>query len=155
MELKNAGNRVVSRNEKLLIFEKEMERICDEVYISTDDGTKEHKGFVSDVLNMLIEKQYPINIIYAIRPAVMMRAVAEFTRKYGIKTIVSLNPIMADGMGMSGACRVSIDNKLKFACVDGPEFDTHKVDFNELIKRQRAFISEEKRALEQWEKGAK
>ncbi|MCW3981369.1 MAG: hypothetical protein NWF11_07845 [Candidatus Bathyarchaeota archaeon] len=138
-----------------MILEREMERICDEVYISTDDGTNERKGFIIDVLNMLIEKRNPINIIYAIRPAMMMTAVAEVTRKHGIKTIDSLNPIMVDGMGMSGACRVSIDNKLKFACVDGPEFDTHKVDFDELIKLQRAFISEEKRALEQWEKGAK
>ncbi len=84
----------------------------------------------------------------------MMRAVAEVTRPYGIKTIVSLNPIMVDGMGMCGACRVSIDNEVKFACVDGPEFDAHQVDFNELIKRQRAFLAEEKHSLEQWEKGA-
>ncbi len=156
--LKNVGNRVISiigaRSENLLILENEMESICDEVYISTDDGSKGHKGFVSDVLKTLIDGTNPVNIVYAMGPAVMMRAVAEVTRPYGIKTIVSLNPIMVDGMGMCGACRVSIDNEVKFACVDGPEFDAHQVDFNELIKRQRAFLAEEKHSLEQWEKGA-
>jgi len=101
---------------------------------------------------MLIEKGYSIDIVYAIGPSVMMRAVAEVTRPYKIKTIVSLNPIMVDGMGMCGACRVSVGGKVKFACVDGPEFDGHQVDFNELIKRQRAFLAEEKLALEHWEK---
>jgi ferredoxin--NADP+ reductase len=153
---KKAGSKVISiigaRNESLLILEDEMRSVCDEVHISTDDGSKGHKGFVSDVLKMLIEKGYSIDIVYAIGPSVMMRAVAEVTRPYKIKTIVSLNPIMVDGMGMCGACRVSIGGKVKFACVDGPEFDGHQVDFNELIKRQRAFLAEEKLALEHWEK---
>lgn len=154
--LKKAGNKVISivgaRNEKLLILEKEMTGICDEVHISTDDGSKGHRGFVSDVLKMLIEKGYSIDIVYAIGPSVMMRAVAEVTRPHKIKTIASLNPIMVDGMGMCGACRVSVGGKVRFACVDGPEFDAHKVDFNELIKRQRAFLAEEKLALDYWEK---
>ncbi len=154
--LKKAGNKVISivgaRNEKLLILEKEMTGICDEVHISTDDGSKGHRGFVSDVLKMLIEKGYSIDIVYAIGPSVMMRAVAEVTRPYKIKNIASLNPIMVDGMGMCGACRVSVGGKVRFACVDGPEFDAHKVDFNELIKRQRAFLAEEKLALDYWEK---
>lgn len=154
--LKEAGNKVISiigaRNEKLLILEKEMRRICDEVHISTDDGSEGHKGFVTDVLKILVEKGYSLDIVYAIGPTVMMRAVAEVTRPYKIKTIVSLNPIMVDGMGMCGACRVSVGGKVKFACVDGPEFDGHQVDFNELIKRQRAFLAEEKLAIDRWEK---
>lgn len=154
--LRKAGNKVISiigaRNEKLLILEDEMRSISDEVYISTDDGSKGHKGFVSDVLKMLIEKKRSINIVYAIGPTVMMRAVAMVTRPYKIRTVVSLNPIMVDGMGMCGACRVSVNNKVKFACVDGPEFDAHQVDFDELIKRQQAFSKEEKNALRRWEK---
>ncbi|MDH5448029.1 MAG: sulfide/dihydroorotate dehydrogenase-like FAD/NAD-binding protein [Candidatus Bathyarchaeota archaeon] len=153
---KKAGSKVISiigaRNEKLLILEEEMRRMCDEVHISTDDGSKGHKGFVSEVLKMLIEKGCSIDIVYAIGPTVMMRAVAEVTRPYKIKTIVSLNPIMVDGMGMCGACRVSVGGKVKFACVDGPEFDGHQVDFNELIKRQRSFLTEEKLAIDHWEK---
>jgi len=150
------GNKVISiigaRNEKLLILEEEMRHICDEVYITTDDGSKGYKGFGCDMLRILIEKGYSIDVVYAIGPTVMMKAVAEVTRPYKIKTIVSLNPIMLDGMGMCGVCRVSVGGKVKFACFDGPEFDGHLVDFNELIKRQRAFLAEEKLALEHWEK---
>lgn len=153
--LKEAENNVVSivgaKTAELLILEDEMGKISDELYISTDDGSKGQKGFVSDVLKMLIEKEYSFNIVYAIGPAVMMRAVAEVTRPYNIKTIVSLNPIMVDGMGMCGACRVSVGGETRFACVDGPEFDAHMVDFEELIKRQMMFLSEEKLALERWE----
>jgi ferredoxin--NADP+ reductase len=154
--LKKEANKVVSiigaRNEKLLILEEEMRHICDEVHISTDDGSKGHKGFVVDVLKMLIEKGYTMDIVYAIGPSVMMKAVAEITRINKIKTVASLNSIMVDGMGMCGACRVSVGGKVKFACVDGPEFDAHQVDFDELIMRQRAFLTEEKLALEHWEK---
>jgi len=153
---RKTGNKVISiigaRNEKLLILEEEMRHICDEVYITTDDGSKGYKGFGCDMLRILIEKGYSIDVVYAIGPTVMMRAVAEVTRPYKIKTIVSLNPIMLDGMGMCGVCRVSGGGKVKFACFDGPEFDGHQVDFNELIKRQRAFLAEEKLALEHWEK---
>ncbi|MEM1990671.1 MAG: sulfide/dihydroorotate dehydrogenase-like FAD/NAD-binding protein [Candidatus Bathyarchaeia archaeon] len=153
--LKEAGNKVVSiigaRTAELLIFEKEIMMFSDEFYVSTDDGTRGYKGFVSDVLKMLIQKEYRFDLIYAVGPAVMMRSVAEVTRPYKIKTVVSLNPIMVDGMGMCGACRVTVGGKTRFACVDGPEFDAHEVDFGELIRRQTAFLSEEKMALEFWE----
>ena len=100
-----------------------MREVSDELYISTDDGSKGHKGFVSEVLNQLIEKGYPINIVYAIGPPLMMKAASNVTKPHCIKTMVSLNPIMVDGMGMCGACRVTVGDKTKFACVDGPEFD--------------------------------
>jgi NAD(P)H-flavin reductase len=154
--LKEANNKVVSiigaKTAELLILENEMRKVSHELFISTDDGSKGYKGFVSDVLKMLIEKGYAFKLVYAIGPAVMMRANAEVTKPYNIKTIVSLNSIMVDGMGMCGACRVTVGGGTKFACVDGPEFDAHKVDFGELIKRQMMFISEEKLALEHWEK---
>ncbi len=153
--LKEAGNKVVSiigaRTAELLIFEEEMMRFSDEFYVSTDDGTKGYKGFVSDVLKVLIQKGHRFDLIYAVGPAVMMRAVAEVTRPFKVKTVVSLNPIMVDAMGMCGACRVTVGGKMRFACVDGPEFDAHDVDFGELIRRQMAFLSEEKMALECWE----
>jgi ferredoxin--NADP+ reductase len=149
---KEADSRVISivgaKTANLLILEEEMGRVSDELHISTDDGTKGQKGFVSDVLKKLIEKGYAFNVVYAIGPTVMMRAVAETTRPFNIKTIVSLNPIMVDGMGMCGACRVTVGGSTRFACVDGPEFDAHKVDFGELLKRQMAYTSEEKMALQ-------
>ena len=154
--LKEADNRVVSiigaRNKELLILENEMKNVSDELYISTDDGSKGHKGFVSDVLKMLIEKGYRFDLVYAIGPTLMMRATANVTKLHSIKTIVSLNPIMVDGMGMCGACRVTIGGETKFACIDGPEFDGHLVDFDELIKRQRVYLAEEKQAVELYEK---
>lgn len=153
--LKEANNRVVSiigaKTAELLILEKEMRKMSDELFISTDDGTKGQRGFVSDVLKVLIEKGYNFDIVYAIGPAVMMRAVANVTKPYNIRTIVSLNPIMVDGMGMCGACRVTVGGEIRFACCDGPEFDAHEVDFNELIKRQQMFLLKEKSALEYWE----
>ncbi|MEM0050563.1 MAG: sulfide/dihydroorotate dehydrogenase-like FAD/NAD-binding protein [Candidatus Bathyarchaeia archaeon] len=155
--LKEAGNKIVSiigaRSANLLIFEDEMKEYSDEIYISTDDGTKGYKGFVSDLLKDLLVKGYKFDMVYAVGPALMMRAVADVTRPYKIKTIVSLNPIMVDGMGMCGACRVIVGGKTRFTCVDGPEFDAHEVDFTELIRRQRAFIEEEKKALEIFERG--
>ena len=154
--LKEAGNQVVSiigaKTEELLILEDEMKCFSDELFISTDDGSKGQKGFVSDVLKMLIEKGYHFDIVYAIGPPLMMRATANVTRSPAIKTIVSLNPIMVDGMGMCGACRVTIGGETKFACVDGPEFDGHLVDFDELIKRQMVYLAEEKQAVELYEK---
>jgi len=154
--LKEAGNQVVSiigaRTEELLILEDEMKSLSDELYISTDDGSKGHKGFVSDVLKMLIEKGYLFDIVYAIGPPLMMRATADVTKPHSMKTIVSLNPIMVDGMGMCGACRVTVGGETKFACLDGPEFNGHLVDFDELIKRLRVYLSEEKQAAELYEK---
>jgi ferredoxin--NADP+ reductase len=149
---KQMGNKVVSiigaRSANLLILEEDMKKVSDEVYISTDDGTKGHKGFVSDVVKMLIDKGYAFDRVYAIGPTVMMRAVANTTKPYNIRTIVSLNPVMVDGMGMCGACRVTVAGKTRFACVEGPEFDAHEVDFGELLKRQMAYTAEEKMALQ-------
>jgi ferredoxin--NADP+ reductase len=149
--LKEAGNKVVSiigaKTASMLILEVELSQVSDELVISTDDGTKGTKGFVSDALKNLIENGYKFDVVYAIGPTVMMRAVAETTRPYGIRTIVSLNPIMVDGMGMCGACRVTVGGVTKFGCVDGPEFDAHKVDFKELLERQRSYVAEEKTSL--------
>ncbi len=153
---KEAGNKVISivgaRSKELLILEDEMKDVSDELYISTDDGSKGYKGFVSGVLKTLIEKGYQFDMVYAIGPPLMMRATSEVTRPHGIKTIVSLNPIMVDGMGMCGACRVTVGGRTRFACVDGPEFDGHQVDFNELIHRLRMYQSEEKLASQFYEK---
>ena len=145
--MKQAGNHVISimgaRNESILILEEEMNAVSDKVYITTDDGSKGHKGFVTDQLKMLIDSGLEISLVIAIGPVVMMRSVAETTRPYGIKTIVSLNPIMVDGTGMCGGCRVQVGNESKFACVDGPEFDAHQVDFNGLMSRQRMYKTQE------------
>jgi len=149
--LKEAGNRVVSilgaRTEELLILEDEMRRYSDELYISTDDGSKGHKGFVSDVLKMLIEKGQHFDLAYAIGPPLMMRATVNVAKVYSLRTIVSLNPIMVDGCGMCGCCRVTVGDKTKFACLDGPEFEGNIVDFDELIKRLRVYRSQEEQAL--------
>jgi ferredoxin/flavodoxin---NADP+ reductase len=146
--LKEADNKVVSivgaRNAELFILEDEMKAVSDEIYFTSDDGSKGQKGFVSDVLKSLIAKNVKIDIVFAIGPPIMMSVIADITRPYGIKTIASLNPIMVDGMGMCGACRVSIENKTQFACVDGPEFDAHKVNFKELMQRLKSYCTEEK-----------
>lgn len=146
-ELKNAGNYVISilgaRNEKLLMLEKEIGDFSDEIYICTDDGSKGTKGFVSDVLHKLINDGKKIDIVWAIGPVIMMKVISDLTRKYNIKTIVSLNPIMVDGTGMCGSCRVTVGGETKFACVDGPEFDGHKVDFDNLLIRNKRFLEEE------------
>ena len=149
--LKNAGNKIVSivgaKTEETLVLEEEMKAVSNELFVSTDDGTKGHKGYVSDVLVMLVEKGYKFDVVYAIGPSMMMRATANVTKKFSLKTIVSLNPIMVDGMGMCGACRVTVGGETKFACVDGPEFDAALVDFDELIQRLCVFKSQEKQAL--------
>ena len=150
---KKAGSRVIgvigARSKELLILEDNLRKTCDELFITTDDGSYSRKGFVTDVLKELfgvIEKssqaKYP-DLIYAIGPVPMMKAVADFSRAYNIRTIVSLNPIMVDATGMCGACRCSVDGKTVFGCVDGPDFDAHKVDFNELGKRLQLFRQQE------------
>lgn len=148
--LKQAGNYVISilgaRNEKLLMLEKEIEEFSDELHICTDDGSKGTKGFVSNILQNLIDEGKKINVVWAIGPVIMMKVVADLTKKYNIKTIVSLNPIMVDGTGMCGGCRVSVGGETKFACVDGPEFDGHLVDFGNLMLRNRRFLCEESHA---------
>jgi ferredoxin/flavodoxin---NADP+ reductase len=154
--LKEAGNKIVSilgaRNKELLILEKELKEVSDELYISTNDGSKGIKGFVSDVLKTLMKNGYKFDIVYAIGPPLMMKSISEVTKPERIKTIVSLNPLMVDGMGMCGACRVSVAGKTKFACVDGPEFDAHQTDFDELIKRLKIFPKEEQFASQFQEK---
>jgi len=153
---KQEENKIISiigaRTKELLILENEMKSVSDELYISTDDGSKGYKGFVSDMLKALIEKGYRFDVVYAIGPPLMMKATSEVTRPHGIKTIVSLNPIMVDGMGMCGACRVTVSGQTKFACIDGPDFDGHQVNFDELIKRLRVYQPEEKLASQFHEK---
>lgn len=149
--LKEAGNKVTSilgaRTAELLLLERELRELSDELYVSTDDGSKGYKGFTSDVLKSLLEQGRKFDYVFAVGPTPMMRAIAEVTRPYGIKTVVSLNPIMVDGTGMCGTCRVTVGGETKFACVDGPEFDAHEVDFRELMNRLRTYLDEEKRAL--------
>jgi len=149
---REAGNNVISilgaRSMDLLIMEKEMVKASTEVRICTDDGSCGEKGFVTNVLEDLIKKGNPIDLVVAIGPVPMMEAVSKLTRPYGIKTMVSLNPIMVDGTGMCGACRVTVGGEVKFACVDGPDFDGHEVDFAELRLRQRMYLSEERDAIE-------
>ena len=153
--LKEAGNYVIcilgARNKSLLMLEEEINENCDELHIATDDGSKGLKGFVSDILQNLIDKEKRIDIVWAIGPVIMMKVVANLTKKYDIKTIVSLNPIMVDGTGMCGGCRVEVGGKTKFACVDGPEFDGHKVDFNNLMLRNRRFLRDEEEACKMLE----
>lgn len=147
--MKEAGNEVVSiigaRSEHILIYEEEMKAVSDKLHITTDDGSKGHKGFVTDPLKEMLDAGKKIDLVVAIGPVIMMKNVAETTRAYGIPTVVSLNPIMVDGTGMCGGCRVSVGNENKFACVDGPEFDAHKVDFAGLMARQRMYKNQEKR----------
>jgi len=149
--LKSYGNRIVTilgaRTKNLLLLENDLQELSDEIYISTDDGSKGFKGFTSDVLKKLLTEGRRFDLVMAAGPVPMMRAVAEVTRPYGIKTIVSLNPIMVDGTGMCGACRVKVGGEIKFACVDGPEFDAHKVDFNQLMNRLRFYRKEEAEAV--------
>lgn len=145
---KNAGNRVISiigaRNAELLIMEKEMRSVSDELYITTDDGSAGRKGLVVDPLKDMIASGEKIARVMAIGPMVMMRGVSEVTRPLGIHTLVSLNPIMVDGTGMCGGCRCSVGGETKFACVDGPEFDGHQVDFNGLMSRARMYHTQER-----------
>lgn len=152
--LKQAGNHVITingaRNKELVILEEEMKAVSDEAYITTDDGSYGEHGFVTDKLKSLIEGGKKIDFVLAIGPIPMMKAVADVTRPYGIKTVVSLNPIMIDGTGMCGGCRVSVGGKVEFACVDGPEFDAHEVDFKNLIDRNRMYAEYEKKSLDKF-----
>ena len=150
------GNRVVgiigARSKDLLLFEKELASFVDELLISTDDGSYGHKGLVTDLLRDRLEKDKAVFDVVAVGPVPMMAAVAETTRPFGVKTTVSLNPIMVDGIGMCGACRVSVGGKTKFACVDGPEFDGHEVDFPELRRRLAAYREQERISLEAYQR---
>ena len=145
--LHEAGNKVISilgaRSKDLIIMEKEMRAASDEVIVTTDDGSYGIEGFVTAALEQLVDYGEKIDLVYAIGPVVMMKSVADATRPMGIKTIVSLNPIMVDGTGMCGGCRVQVGNETKFACVDGPEFDAHLVDFVGLHERQDMYRDQE------------
>ena len=150
--LKEKGTRVISiigaRTKKMLILEEETRGASDELHVTTDDGSYGFHGFVSDVLRDLIAAGTKIDRVFAIGPVPMMRVVANVTRPHRIKTLVSLNPIMVDGTGMCGACRVTVGGKTKFTCVDGPEFDGHEVDFGLLMSRLRMYVDQEQEAKE-------
>ena len=136
------------RNKDLIILEEEMRRASDNLLIATDDGSNGRKGFVTDVLKQQIEAGADYDLVIAIGPLIMMKFVCALTKPYKIKTVVSLNPIMVDGTGMCGGCRVTVGGETKFACVDGPEFDGHEVDFDEAMRRQLMYKDAEQLTLE-------
>jgi len=151
--LREAGNNVTTvvgtRIKELLFFEEEMRSLSQKLYVATDDGSKGYEGL--DFLKEILEKE-KFDRCIAMGPVVMMKNVCEITKPFGIPTIVTLTPIMVDGMGMCGVCRVTVGGKMKFACVDGPEFDGHTVDFEGLINRQRLFLPEERLSSLLWER---
>jgi NAD(P)H-flavin reductase len=138
------------RNRDLVFWEDKFRACCDELIICTDDGSAGIKGLVIEGIKLAVEKHSDIDEVIAIGPPIMMKACAETTRPLGIRTMVSLNPIMVDGTGMCGGCRVKIGDRMKFACVDGPDFDGHEVDFDDLMNRLRRFAEDEKLAVERW-----
>lgn len=152
--LKQAGNKIISimgsRNKDLLFWEERLRSVSDELIVTTDDGSYARKGVVTEPLKEVLERDKQIKRVIAIGPAIMMKFCSLTTKPYGVTTLVSLNSIMVDGTGMCGCCRVSVDNSTKFVCVDGPEFDGHKVDWDLLLKRQLTYCDEEKQSLETW-----
>ncbi len=152
--LKEAGAYVIGivgfRNKDLVFWDDKFRAVCDEFIVCTDDGSAGIKGFVTDGIRLALEKHDDIDEAIAIGPPVMMKAAAEATRPRKIKTMVSLNPVMVDGTGMCGGCRVNVGDKVKFACVDGPDFDGHLVDFDDLMTRLRRYKEVEKTAAERW-----
>jgi NAD(P)H-flavin reductase len=153
--LKQKGNKIISilgaRSENLLFWEDRLRDVSHRLIVTTDDGTYGRKGVVTEPLKELLEGGEKIDRVIAIGPSIMMKFCAQTTRPFGVKTIVSLNPIMVDGTGMCGCCRVSVGGATKFACVDGPDFDGHQVDWDLLFARQRTYLSEEKRSFEGWQ----
>lgn len=153
--LKRAGNLVLTiiggRSKDLVILESEMREVSDAVMVTTDDGSYGEKGLVTDILKKLIASGTKIDLVLAVGPIPMMKAVADVTRKEAIRTVVSLNPIMIDGTGMCGGCRVLVDGKSEFACVDGPEFDADRVDFAVLVQRNAMYRAAEKKAFEEFQ----
>jgi NAD(P)H-flavin reductase len=152
--LKQAGNKVISimgaRNKDLLFWEERLRSASDELIVTTDDGSYARKGLVTEPLKEVLERDNQIKRVIAIGPAIMMKFCSLTTKPFGVSTLVSLNSIMVDGTGMCGCCRVSVDDATKFVCVDGPEFDAHKVDWDLLLKRQLIYCDEEKRSLDLW-----
>jgi len=157
--MKAAGNNVVgiigARTKDLLIMEEEMEAACNELRVATDDGSYGFHGFVSQVLEAMIQEGIQIDLVVAIGPVPMMRATCNLTREYNLKTVVSLNPIMIDGTGMCGGCRVTVGDETKFTCVDGPEFDGHLVDFDTLVQRQQIYLPHEEESMKRFGENCK
>jgi ferredoxin/flavodoxin---NADP+ reductase len=153
--MKQAGNKVISilgaRNKELIFWEDELRNVSDKLIVTTDDGTYGRKGLVTEPLKEILESSEKVNLVVAIGPSIMMKFCARTTQPFGVKTIVSLNPIMVDGTGMCGCCRVVVGGQTKFACVDGPDFDAHQVDWDLLADRQRTYLVEEKQAMENWQ----
>ena len=151
--MKEIGNDVTciigARNKDLLILEEQMKEASHDLRVCTDDGSYGHHGFVTDVMKEVLD-QGDVKQVVAIGPVPMMKAVSNITKEYGVDTLVSLNPIMVDGTGMCGGCRVSVGGETKFACVDGPEFDGHQVDYDELMLRLQAYMEEEKKCHEEY-----
>lgn len=151
---KETGNKVISiigaRSADLLFWEDRMRKTSDELHITTDDGSKGHHGFVTDILKKILESGEPVPLVIAIGPPIMMRTVAGVTHPFNVKTLVSLNSIMVDGTGMCGSCRVLVGGETKFACVDGPEFNAHEVDFTLLMNRLQMYRDEERQAMENY-----
>jgi len=153
--LKEKGNKITSilgaRNKDLLFWEDKLRSVSHQLIVTTDDGTYGRKGVVTGPLKELLESGEKVDRVIAIGPSIMMKFCAQTTQPFGVKTIVSLNPIMVDGTGMCGCCRVSVGGVTKFTCVDGPDFDGHQVDWDLLLARQRIYLDEEKRSFEQWQ----
>jgi NAD(P)H-flavin reductase len=153
--LKEKGNKIISllgaRNKDLLFWEDKLRSVSHQLIVTTDDGTYGRKGVVTGPLKELLESGEKVDRVIAIGPSIMMKFCAQTTQPFGVKTIVSLNPIMVDGTGMCGCCRVSVGGVTKFACVDGPDFDGHQVDWDLLLARQRIYLDEEKHSLEHWQ----
>ncbi|MEE8480903.1 MAG: sulfide/dihydroorotate dehydrogenase-like FAD/NAD-binding protein [Desulfobacterales bacterium] len=151
--LKKVGNHVISiigaRSKDILILEDQMRAVSHELHVCTDDGSYGHHGFVTDVMKDILDNK-KVDLVVAIGPVPMMKFVSKITKDYNVKTMVSLNPIMVDGTGMCGGCRVSIGGKTKFACVDGPEFDGHQVDYDELMQRLQAYCEQEKQCYDEF-----
>jgi len=151
--LKEVGNHIISiigaRSKDILILEDQMRAVSHELHVCTDDGSYGHHGFVTDVMKDILDNK-KVDLVVAIGPVPMMKFVSKITKDYNVKTMVSLNPIMVDGTGMCGGCRVSIGGKTKFACVDGPEFDGHQVDYDELMQRLQAYCEQEKQCYDEF-----
>lgn len=146
-----AGNYVIgimgSKEKDMLILENEMTAICDELVVTTDDGSYGERGFVTQPLEKYLSERHDIKLVYTIGPIIMMKNIVKLTKKFNVPTLVSLNPIMIDGTGMCGGCRVKVNNETKFCCVDGPDFDGYQVDFDELLKRNSLYLQDEKDSL--------
>jgi len=153
--MREAGNKVISimgaRSKELIFWEERLGSVSDQLIVTTDDGSYARKGLVTEPLKEILESDEKVDRVIAIGPSIMMKFCAKTTEPFGVKTIVSLNPIMVDGTGMCGCCRVSVGGVTKFTCVDGPDFDGHQVDWDLLFARQRTYLDEEKHSLEQWQ----